>query len=845
MARVALPVIGAAVGFYFGGPQGALWGWQIGSLAGSIVDPQIIQGPRIGEIAAQTSQEGGSRPIIFGLSPPFPGNIIFSGPPRIVKKKKSGKGGPKVVTESVFRTYAIGVCEGPIDGYIRIWRNGILVYDVRVNKELTDAENAKFLEKARLFLGTYAQNPSPDIEAILTPAPAYRSTAYVVMANDDLTDQRGAIPQYIFQVERNADPKYVYLFQSVPVGTGFGAYGQYLLDQDLECIAALNPPTNLNTYAPLELVSWHSPGGSPLPILGQRRSGSLSIPESTGVRFSGAPPFRYQMVEPSAYFPIQTSPLGSGDAVGHKLFADDQYMATCTRGTLGVYRRDNGYEWTSLPDSIFNGNAIKTFILTDVTFESQPGSWFDVSPDGNFAAIAREAPNFVGSHRLTLYRLYSNEDWRLTALGGAPDFENTYSVHFLGDETMVGTILVPPYAYRMTRTGNVVDNTWTRGGLDIFTTPLSTWGTYFVSSPDREHVFMGTQNRSPYLIWGVRNGDNQVVQQAQLPSLAAAEISQMAYSDDGRYLLVGQKDSGIRVYERTGDNYALKKHINLDMTRENAPDILDNQTHYGMQLTRVSYPFRTSSLDRFIRTLLLEYHWPCSDYGTQAVDGHSPLFSNWGSRAPRGSMSEIHDDGIVDLQGSVPGPITGQFAVEVKAERNGPSTKQLAGTELDAATGTCFFFVRLDDSRDSNDALFQKSMGNTLARIEFGHRNGQFYCAQISDADDDAANVRRTYTVADFALERWHLVMFRQAGSGVAISVNGVDQALEINSYANESGTTQSALWFDDIASSNIGIGRETPVANTPSFRICQVGIAVNRLLSVDDEASLNFVGKT
>jgi len=203
MARQVLPAVGAVVGFWINGPQGAMWGWQIGSVVGNVVDPQVLPGPQIGEIANQTSQEGGPRPIVFALSPPMPGNIIFSGEPRIVRRReRQGKGGPSVETESVYRTYAIGVCEGPITGFWRIWRNGILVYDNSDNPQLTSAENAEFLQSARLFLGSFTQQPSPDIESLTTPAPAHRGTAYLVQADEDLTDVRGMIPQYVFQVLR-------------------------------------------------------------------------------------------------------------------------------------------------------------------------------------------------------------------------------------------------------------------------------------------------------------------------------------------------------------------------------------------------------------------------------------------------------------------------------------------------------------------------------------------------------------------------------------------------------------------------------------------------------------------
>lgn len=206
MARQVLPVIGAAVGAYFGGPTGAQIGWTIGSLVGNAVDPQVIKGPSIGDMATQTSQEGVPRPIVYGVSPPMAGNITATGKPVIKKKRtQQGKGGPVTESEVVYRTYAIGICEGPINAILRVWRNGSLVYDARSTADPSMAkQNANFMKTARFFLGSWTQNPSPDIEAALgaSNAPYFRGTAYLVMANEDLTDLRGAIPQYMFQVMR-------------------------------------------------------------------------------------------------------------------------------------------------------------------------------------------------------------------------------------------------------------------------------------------------------------------------------------------------------------------------------------------------------------------------------------------------------------------------------------------------------------------------------------------------------------------------------------------------------------------------------------------------------------------
>lgn len=199
--RLVLGAIGAAVGAFFGAPQ---LGYALGSAIGGAIDPEVIKGPSIGDIIDQTALEGGPRPFVYALSKPISGNIIAQGPPEVVKRRDSqGKGGPKVETESVYRTYAIGIGEGECE-FVRIWRNGQLVYDITSNSLLASLDNARFLRNARFFTGTFDQLPSPDLETFLGvgTTPAHRGTCYMVMADEDLTDLRGAIPQWTFQVQR-------------------------------------------------------------------------------------------------------------------------------------------------------------------------------------------------------------------------------------------------------------------------------------------------------------------------------------------------------------------------------------------------------------------------------------------------------------------------------------------------------------------------------------------------------------------------------------------------------------------------------------------------------------------
>ncbi|MDY7565778.1 hypothetical protein QN400_10455 [Pseudomonas sp. RTC3] len=170
-----------------------------------------LQGASLGEMASQTSKEGVARPIIWGIVRPIGGNIIATSEP-IIRQIESetdsgGKGGgsksKKTMVNAVYRTYAIRICEGPITGIRRVWRNTKLVYDGRGNA-WGATNNGVFLTKATFYLGGWDQLPSPALQSIFGVAAvtAHRGTCYMTMSDEDLTDLGGAIPQFIFEVER-------------------------------------------------------------------------------------------------------------------------------------------------------------------------------------------------------------------------------------------------------------------------------------------------------------------------------------------------------------------------------------------------------------------------------------------------------------------------------------------------------------------------------------------------------------------------------------------------------------------------------------------------------------------
>ncbi len=199
MARQVLPIVGAVVGAYFGNP-GA--GYAIGAAIGNAVDPLVVNGPKIGDTAVQTSAEGAYRSIIYGTAA-VAGNLIWTGP-KIIRKHEdqaSKGGGPVTVTERLFQSFAIRICEGPVSGILRIWEDEKLVYDVRTGSTIPE-DTAQFATRFTLHLGDEDQLPDAEIEGVegIGNAPAYRGSCYAVFPKYDLTDRRGSIPQYRFEV---------------------------------------------------------------------------------------------------------------------------------------------------------------------------------------------------------------------------------------------------------------------------------------------------------------------------------------------------------------------------------------------------------------------------------------------------------------------------------------------------------------------------------------------------------------------------------------------------------------------------------------------------------------------
>jgi len=183
------------------------------------------------------------------------GNVIDGeAKARKIEQTEGGKGGPEVTTERFILTSAIRICEGPIAGVLKIWRNDQLVYDRTADDAFPDWEGvtpeqiAAYIaslraktsvanERFAIYLGTEDQLPDPTLEAIhgVGNTPYYRGTAYIVVKDDDVTDMRGAAAQWKFEVlQAGTDEAITVEVPNLAPRPGFSISGGLLPDSLVE-----------------------------------------------------------------------------------------------------------------------------------------------------------------------------------------------------------------------------------------------------------------------------------------------------------------------------------------------------------------------------------------------------------------------------------------------------------------------------------------------------------------------------------------------------------------------------------------------------------------------------------
>jgi hypothetical protein len=191
MATLLLTAVGTLLGGPIGGAIGALAGQQIDQ---AIVGTKTRQGPRLKELAVQTSSYGMAIPRHYGRMR-VAGSVIWATELKEQRETSGGgKGKPKVVNYSYSTSFAVALASRPIRGVGRIWADGNLLRGA--------ADDLKVAGTVRLHTG---QGDQPR-DALIAAAegtgtcPAFRGIAYAVFEHLALADFGNRIPSLTFEV---------------------------------------------------------------------------------------------------------------------------------------------------------------------------------------------------------------------------------------------------------------------------------------------------------------------------------------------------------------------------------------------------------------------------------------------------------------------------------------------------------------------------------------------------------------------------------------------------------------------------------------------------------------------
>ena len=208
MARFVVGVAGAAVGFYLGGPSGALQGFALAYGASGFLDPtQKYQGPRLEDLKVTSGAYGTPISYVEGMQRAA-GSIAWGSDKREIATTTDvgGKGAPSAeqttYTYEMDALYLLSINE--CDGVRRIWSNGELVWSIDENADpetlLASASTDKW-RRLTIYTGDATQLPDPTYEAAVGAgnAPAYRGRLTIFIEGLQLFSG-GQLPVLTFEV---------------------------------------------------------------------------------------------------------------------------------------------------------------------------------------------------------------------------------------------------------------------------------------------------------------------------------------------------------------------------------------------------------------------------------------------------------------------------------------------------------------------------------------------------------------------------------------------------------------------------------------------------------------------
>ncbi|HEY9092186.1 phage tail protein [Parasphingorhabdus sp.] len=192
MATLVLTAVGAAFGGPIGGALGAMLGQQVDQ--NILFKPKGREGPRLQELAVQTSSYGSQIPRLYGKMR-VAGTVVWATDLKETRQSSGGgKGRPSTTTYSYSTSLAVALSSRNVKNIGRIWADGKLFRGI--------AGDFKTPVTFRFYTGDEDQ-PVDGLIASAEAAggtPAYRGLAMAVFEDMDLTEYGNRIPSLTFEL---------------------------------------------------------------------------------------------------------------------------------------------------------------------------------------------------------------------------------------------------------------------------------------------------------------------------------------------------------------------------------------------------------------------------------------------------------------------------------------------------------------------------------------------------------------------------------------------------------------------------------------------------------------------
>lgn len=189
----------STAGTMLGGPIGG----AIGGMIGQSIDQQWLggglrRGPRVGDLAVQSSTYGTPIPQIYGTMR-VAGTIVWATDLVESETLIGAKGQPQSTVYSYSVSLAVALSSRPVHGVNRIWADGKLLRGAQ--------GDFKVGTKFRFYTGEEEQALDPLIASVegISSTPAYRGLALAVFEDLQLAEYGNRIPFLTFEVEGDAE----------------------------------------------------------------------------------------------------------------------------------------------------------------------------------------------------------------------------------------------------------------------------------------------------------------------------------------------------------------------------------------------------------------------------------------------------------------------------------------------------------------------------------------------------------------------------------------------------------------------------------------------------------------